>query len=77
MSIRAPRRRSADVMEGVALHSSRTRNLRRVDWMRFLVVGLAALMLVSGCAALRKTEDLPSPSEQLGGPEGEEDAGAL
>jgi hypothetical protein len=45
--------------------------------MRGLVVGLVALVLVSGCAALRKTEDLPSPSpeDSVGGPEGEEDPG--
>jgi hypothetical protein len=50
-----------------------------VDWMRFLVVGLAALVLVSGCAALRRTENLPSPSaeDSLGGPEGEGDPDAL
>jgi hypothetical protein len=47
--------------------------------MRVLVAGLVALMLVSGCAALRRTEDLPSPlpEDSLGGPEGEEDPGAL
>lgn len=45
--------------------------------MRGLVVGLAVLVLVSGCAGLRKTEDLPSPlpEDTIGGPEGEEDPG--
>ena len=42
--------------------------------MRFLAVWLVALTLVSGCAALKRTETLPSPSDadSLGGPEGED-----
>ena len=43
--------------------------------MRFLAVALGALMLVSGCAALQRTESLPSPTTDAiqGGPEGESD----
>jgi hypothetical protein len=43
--------------------------------MHFLIVGLGALMLVSGCAALQRTESLPSPATEAiqGGPEGESD----
>jgi hypothetical protein len=42
--------------------------------MRLLAVWLVALTLVSGCAALKRTETLPSPSDAdgLGGPEGED-----
>ena len=44
--------------------------------MRFLIIGIIGLwtlMLVSGCAALRRTESLPSPATNAiqGGPEGE------
>ncbi|HEY7140736.1 MAG TPA: hypothetical protein VIE44_11590 [Methylomirabilota bacterium] len=43
--------------------------------MRLLAVGLLALIVVSGCAALKKTEELPSPATDAapGGPEGEDD----
>ena len=46
-----------------------------VDRMRLLIVGLGALMLVSACAALQRTESLPSPAADAiqGGPEGESD----
>ena len=40
------------------------------------VVGLLALIVVSGCAALKRTEDLPVPTDSQslpGGPEGEND----
>jgi hypothetical protein len=45
--------------------------------MRVLIVGLLTLIVVSGCAALKKTEDLPVPTDSQslpGGPEGETDA---
>ena len=47
--------------------------------MLAFVIGLVALVVLNGCATLRKTEDLPSPVPQdsLEGPEGEEDPGAL
>jgi hypothetical protein len=47
--------------------------------MRFLAVWLVAFMLVSGCAALKRTESLPSPSDadSLGGPEGEDTGDSL
>jgi len=48
---------------------------RRGD-MRVLVVGLLVLMAVNGCAALKRTEDLPVPTDDRslqGGPEGEND----
>jgi hypothetical protein len=40
---------------------------------RLLGVGLVALIVVSGCAALKRTESLPSPGADAlpGGPEGE------
>jgi hypothetical protein len=44
--------------------------------MRVLAVGLIALIVASGCAAMKRTEDLPIPkaSDSLqGGPEGEND----
>ena len=44
--------------------------------MRVLVVGLLALMMFNGCAALKRTEDLPVPTDSRslqGGPEGEND----
>lgn len=43
--------------------------------MRWLIVGLAALMLVTGCAALERTESLPSPATAgiPPGPEGDAD----
>ena len=43
-----------------------------------LSVAMAALVFLGGaCAALRRTENLPSPSaeDSLGGPEGETDPG--
>jgi hypothetical protein len=46
--------------------------------MRFLTVALGALILMSGCAALQRTESLPSPNAAdaiQGGPEGESDYG--
>ena len=49
-----------------------------VHGTRALVVGLIALVVMNGCAALKKTEDLPSPLPQDGpgaGPEGEMDPG--
>ena len=47
--------------------------------MRFLAVWLVALTLVSGCAALKRTETLPSPNDadSLGGPEGEDNDDSL
>jgi hypothetical protein len=44
--------------------------------MRVLAVGLLALIVLSGCAALKRTEDLPSPATDAapGGPEGEDDS---
>jgi hypothetical protein len=42
--------------------------------MRVMVIGLAALLVFSGCAALKRTEDLPipPPADSIqGGPEGE------
>ena len=47
--------------------------------MRFLAVWLVALTLLSGCAALKRTETLPSPSDadSLGGPEGEDNDDSL
>jgi hypothetical protein len=47
--------------------------------MRAFVIGLVAVLVLNGCASLRKTEELPSPAPQdsLEGPEGEEDPGAL
>jgi hypothetical protein len=43
--------------------------------MRFMSIGVLFVMLfASACAALKKTEDLPSPTRGIqGGPEGEED----
>jgi uncharacterized protein YceK len=43
--------------------------------MRWLFIGLVTLMLMSGCAALKRTESLPSPSRDAipPGPEGEGD----
>lgn len=43
--------------------------------MRWLFVGLVTLMLVNGCAALKRTESLPSPGRDviMPGPEGESD----
>ena len=43
--------------------------------MRLMSVGLLLSMLfTSACAALKKTEDLPSPTRGIeGGPEGEEE----
>jgi hypothetical protein len=43
--------------------------------VRFLTVVLGALILVTGCAALQRTESLPSPTADAvqGGPEGESD----
>jgi hypothetical protein len=43
--------------------------------MRMIAVGLVAVILLSGCAALKRTEDLPSPATDAapGGPEGEGD----
>ena len=48
---------------------------------RLGIVGAALAALVflgAGCAALQRTEDLPSPSDEdsLGGPEGETDPAA-
>jgi hypothetical protein len=42
--------------------------------MRFMSIGvLLAMLFASACAALKKTEDLPSPTRGIqGGPEGEE-----
>ena len=47
--------------------------------MRVLAVGLLALIVVSGCAALKRTEDLPSPATDAapGGPEGEDNSDGL
>jgi hypothetical protein len=42
--------------------------------MRVLAVGLLALIVLNGCAALKRTEDLPVPTDSKslqGGPEGE------
>ena len=42
--------------------------------MRVLAVGLLVLIVINGCAALKKTEDLPVPTDNRslqGGPEGE------
>jgi hypothetical protein len=42
--------------------------------MRVFAVGLLVLIAVNGCAALKRTEDLPIPPEDRslqGGPEGE------
>jgi hypothetical protein len=42
--------------------------------MRAMMIGLAALVVFSGCAALKRTEDLPIPTAAdsvQGGPEGE------
>jgi hypothetical protein len=42
--------------------------------MRVLMAGLLVLIAVNGCAALKKTEDLPVPTDSRslqGGPEGE------
>lgn len=42
--------------------------------MRAFVVVFVGLTLLSGCAALRRTESLPSPAGAIqGGPEGEDD----
>ena len=44
--------------------------------MRMLAVGLLVLIAANGCAALKRTEDLPVPTDQRsiqGGPEGEND----
>jgi hypothetical protein len=43
--------------------------------MRFTSIGLVLVMLLgSSCAALKATEDLPSPTRGIqGGPEGEEE----
>ena len=48
--------------------------------MRVLLAGLLVLMAVNGCAALKKTEDLPVPTDERslqGGPEGEGDNSGL
>ena len=47
--------------------------------MRLLAVWLVAMTLVSGCAALKRTETLPSPNDadSLGGPEGEDNDDSL
>jgi hypothetical protein len=42
--------------------------------MRLFLVVLVGSMLVSACAALKRTESLPSPAGAIqGGPEGEDD----
>lgn len=44
--------------------------------MRMLAVGLLVLIAVNGCGALKRTEDLPVPTDNRslqGGPEGETD----
>ena len=48
--------------------------------MRMLAVGLLALIVLNGCAALKRTEDLPVPTDDRslqGGPEGEGDNSGL
>jgi hypothetical protein len=49
--------------------------LAEVDSMRWLCIVLVALMMMSGCAALERTESLPSPARDAipPGPEGEGD----
>jgi hypothetical protein len=45
--------------------------------MRVLAIGFLVVIAVNGCAALKKTEDLPVPTDSQslpGGPEGETDA---
>ena len=48
--------------------------------MRVMIAGLLALMVVNGCTALKKTEDLPVPTDGRsiqGGPQGESDMDGL
>ena len=48
--------------------------------MRVFAVGLLVLIVANGCAALKKTEDLPVPTDNRsiqGGPEGEGDNSGL
>ena len=48
--------------------------------MRVMIVGLLALIVVNGCTALKKTEDLPVPTDNRsiqGGPEGESNMDGL
>jgi len=44
--------------------------------MWVLAIGLLALVVVNGCAAMKRTEDLPTPAGDAapGGPEGEPDS---
>jgi hypothetical protein len=46
---------------------------REMSDMRALAVGLVTLIVVNGCAAVKRTEDLPTPAGDAlpGGPEGE------
>jgi len=48
--------------------------------MRVMIVGLFVLIVINGCATVKKTEDLPVPTDGRsiqGGPEGESNMDGL
>ena len=53
---------------------------QEISRMRVMIVGLLILIVINGCATVKKTEDLPVPTDGRsiqGGPEGENNMDGL